>query len=77
MFTSKVCNKESIEYMKDLSDLTPNDSESSFYDILSTLNQKTVHQQYINVLLTKVFKYLNVLSPELMNEVLLLAPKPL
>ena len=71
------CNKESIEHIKDHSDLIPSDYESSFYDMLSTLNEKTLHQQCINVLLAKAFKYLNVLSPELMNEVLLLAPKPL
>ena len=38
--------------------------------MLPTLNDKTIHQRWINVLLTEVYKYLNVLSPEFMNEVL-------
>ena len=36
--------------------------------MLPTLNEKTIHQRWINVLLTEVYKYLNVLSPEYMNE---------
>ena len=55
MFTSKGCNKESIENVKDHSGLIPNVYESSFYDISSILNQKTVHQHCIDVLLTQVY----------------------
>ena len=46
-----------------------NDYESSFDSLLSTLNEKTIHQRCINVLLTNVYKYLNGYSPDLMNEV--------
>ena len=46
-----------------------NDCESSFYDTLSTVNEKTIHQRCINILLTEVCKYLDGFSPELMNEV--------
>ena len=46
-----------------------NDYESSFDSLLSTLNEKTIHQRCINVLLTEVYKYLNSYSPDLMNEV--------
>ena len=37
--------------------------------MLSTLNEKTINQRCINVLSTEVYKSLNNLSPELMNEV--------
>ena len=43
-----------------------NDYESSFYCVLSTLNEKIIHQRCINVLLTEVY---NGLFSELMNEV--------
>ena len=46
-----------------------NDCESSFYDTLSTVNEKTIHQRCINILLTEVCKYLDGFSQELMNEV--------
>ena len=36
------------------------------------LNEKTIHQHCMNVLLTKVYKYLNGYSPNLMNEILYL-----
>ena len=45
-----------------------NDYESSFYDMLFTINEKTIHQRCKNVLLTEVYKYLDGLSSELMNE---------
>ena len=42
---------------------------SSFSDLVILLNEKTIHQRCINFLMTEVFKYLNGLSPDLMNEV--------
>ena len=63
MFTSTGCNKR-------IERIPLNDYESSFYDMLSTLNEKTIQQRCINVLLTAVYKYLQGPSPELMNEVL-------
>ena len=44
------------------------DYMSSFSDLLTLLNEKTIHQRCINFFLTKVFKYQNGLSPELMND---------
>ena len=41
---------------------------SSFSDLVISLNEKTIHQMCINVLMTKVIKYLNGPSPDLMNE---------
>ena len=43
---------------------------SSFSDLVTLLNEKTIHQRCINFLMTEVFKYLIGLSPDLMNEVL-------
>ena len=37
--------------------------------MISNLNEKTIHHHCIHILLTKVYKYLNGLSPKLMNEV--------
>ena len=69
MLTSKDYN-ERIDRIHERSlRLMLNDYEPSFYDMLSTLNKKTFYQRCINVLLTEVYKYLNDLSPELMNEV--------
>ena len=46
-----------------------NDYESSFDWLFCTLNEETIDQRCINVLLTRVHKYLNGFSPDLMNEV--------
>ena len=43
--------------------------ESLFDSLLYTLNKKAIHQRCINVLLTKVYEYLNSYSPNLINEV--------
>ena len=73
MLTSKDYN-ERIDRIHERSlRLMLNDYEPSFYDMLSTLNKKTFYQRCINVLLTEVYKYLNGLSPELMNEVFYLS----
>ena len=42
---------------------------SSFCDLVKLLNEKTIHQRCINFLMTEFFKYLNGLSPDLINEV--------
>ena len=69
MFTSKGCNKRINRIHERSLRLILSDYEPSFDDMLSTLNEKTIHQCCINVLLTEVYKYLNGFSPELMNEV--------
>ena len=69
MFTIKSCNKRIDRIRKGWLRLIIDDYESLFYDMLFTLNEKTILQSCINVLLTEVCKYLNSLSPELMNEV--------
>ena len=37
--------------------------------MLSTLNEKTIHQRWIDSLLTKRYKLLNGYSPDIMNDV--------
>ena len=49
--------------------LVPNDYKSLFFDMLFTLSEKAIHQCCVNVLLTEVYKYLDGLSLELLNEV--------
>ena len=68
MFTSKCCNKRIDRMHEKLLRSTLNDYESSFYDMLSILNEKIFQQGCINVLLTEVYRCLNGPSPELMNE---------
>ena len=48
--------------------------ESLFDSLLYTLNKKAIHQRCINVLLTKVYEYLNSYSPNLINEFFYLHP---
>ena len=45
------------------------DYQSSFNSLLSTWNEKTIHQRCTNVYFTEVIKYLNGYSPDLINEV--------
>ena len=52
--------------------ITSEDHTSIFSDLVILLNEKTIHQKSINFLTTEVFKYLNELSPDLMNEVFML-----
>lgn len=47
---------------------TSEDYISSVSDVVTLLNEKTVHQKCINFLISEVFKYQNVLSPNSMNE---------
>ena len=53
------------EYFK----ITLEDYISSFSGLVTLLKEKTFHQRCINFLMTEGFKYLNGLSPDLMNEV--------
>ena len=41
---------------------------SSLIDLITILHEKTIHQRCINLLMTEILKYLNGLSPDLMNE---------
>ena len=41
---------------------------SSFSELVTLLNEKIIYQRCINFFMTEVFRYLNGLSPDLMNE---------
>ena len=69
MFTSKVCNKRIDKVHKRWLSSILRDHDLSFYYMLSTLNETIIHQCCMNVMLTKVCKYLKAVSPELINEV--------
>ena len=69
MINSNDCNKKIKRAYKRSVRLIVNDYESSFYDLFSSLNEKTIDQCCINVLLIEVYKYLDGLSPEFMNKV--------
>ena len=69
MFSSKGCYKRINKIHERSLRLILNNYELSFDSLLSTLNEKTIHQPCINVLLTEVYKYLNGYSPYLINEV--------
>ena len=64
---SKGCYKRINKIHERSLRLIINDYESSFDSWSSTLNEKTIHQRCINVLLTEVYIYLNGYSPDLMN----------
>ena len=43
--------------------------KDDFKDLLRSSGDIPIHQRCINSLLTEVYKYIHVLSPEIMNEV--------
>ena len=57
MFTTKGCNKGIDRIHERSLRLILNDYKSSFYDLFPILNEK-IHQRYIDVLLTQVYKNL-------------------
>ena len=69
MFSSKGYYKKINKIHKRSLRLVFNDYESSFDWLFCTLNEETIDQRCINVLLARVHKYLNGYSPDLMNEV--------
>ena len=55
--------------MKKFVRLVLNDHQSTLDEMLDTLNEKTIHQQCIDRLLTELYKLLNGYSPDIMNDV--------
>ena len=51
MFASKGCNKRIDGIHERLLRLILNDYDSSFYDMLPILNEKTIHQRCVKTLL--------------------------
>ena len=69
MFTSKGLNKKINRIYEKSLRLVLNDHQSTLDEMLDTLNEKTIHQQCIDRLLTEVYKFLNGYSPDIMNDV--------
>ena len=69
MFTSKGLNNKINRIYEKSPRLILNDHQSILDKILDTLNEKTIHQQYIDRLLTEVYKFLNGYSPDIINDV--------
>ena len=47
-----------------------NDYDSSFNELLGKANENAIHINNIYILITEIFKFLNGLSPPIMNEIL-------
>ena len=69
MFTFKGLNKKINRIHEKSLSLVLNDYQSMLDEMFDTLNEKTIHQQCINRLLTEVYKFLNGCSPDVMNDV--------
>ena len=44
------------------------DHNSSYFELLKTKNERTIHQQNINVLMKEIYKFENGLSPPLIDD---------
>ena len=69
MFTSKVLNKKINRVHEKSVRLDLKDHQYTLDEMLDTLNEKTNHQQRTDILVTKVYKFLNGCSPDIMNDV--------
>ena len=69
MFTSEGLNKKINRIHEKSLRLVLNDHQSTLDEMLDTLNEKTIHQQCIERLLTEVYKFLNSYSLDIMNKV--------
>ena len=52
--------------------LTLNDHVSTFQDILELTREKTIHQNNLESLAIEIYKFLNGLSPPIMNDALMI-----
>ena len=73
------CTRESNDRLNRVYERTlriiSGDYTSSFSDLVIVLNIKTICQRSMNFLMTEVFKYLNGLPPDLLNDVFKLKSK--
>ena len=70
------CSKKSMKKINSIHErslrLLLNDYESTFDLLLEKSHEISVHQNCINSLMIEVYKYLNGLSPDIMNEIFIL-----
>ena len=69
IFTFKGLSKKINRIHEKSLRLVLNDHQSTLDEMLDTLNEKTIHQQCIDRLLTEVYKFMNGYSPNIMNDV--------
>ena len=69
MFASKGLNNEINRIHEKSLRLVLNDHQSKLDEMLATSNKKTIHQQCTDSFLTKVYKFLNRYSHDIMNNV--------
>ena len=69
MFCSKISTKKINTVHERSLRIILNDYESPYPLLLEEAHQITFHQQYINSLMVKVYKYLNGPSPEIINDI--------
>ena len=69
LFTSKGLNKKTNRIHEKSLGLILNDHQSTLDEMLDALNEKIIHQQCIDRLLTEVCKSLNGYSPDIMNDI--------
>ena len=67
------CSRQSNHLINKLQEralrLTYNDYESSFSELLEISNESPIHMRNIKVLMTEIYKFLNDLSPPIMNDI--------
>ena len=69
MFTSKGLNKKINRINEKSLRLFLNNHQSTLDEMLDKLNEKTIHQQCFDRLVTEVYKFLNGYSPDIMNDI--------
>ena len=67
MFASKGLNKKINNIHEKSFRLSLNDHQSTLDEMLDTLDEKTIRQQYIDRLLTEVYKFQNGYPPDLIS----------
>ena len=69
MFHSKSFNNKINRIHKRASRITYNDKSSSFQNLFEKDNPVTIHQRNIKILATETYKFLQGLSPPLVNQI--------
>ena len=69
MFHSRSLNNEINQIHERALRITYNDKSSSFQDLLKKDNSVSIHHRNIRTLATEIFKFLQRLSPPILNEI--------
>ena len=67
------CSKKALHRLNNIRErflrLTHQDYVSNFISLLVNANEKSIHQKCVEFLVIAVYKYLNELSPQIMNDI--------